>query len=117
MLATGPFGACGGGPGYCGVRGRLGRALHNWEGAESLPGADQLVPPGPAAREVQAGAASMSGDACGDVQESVAEPFWFPAVRRCIGQQEPLCPGEEILACEHELEPDSVGREGAERHG
>jgi hypothetical protein len=32
-----------------------------------------------------------------------------------IGEQQSLCPCEEVLAHEHELEPDSVGREGAER--
>jgi hypothetical protein len=41
--------------------GRLRRALHNRERAESLPGADQLVPAGPAAGEVEAGAAGVSG--------------------------------------------------------
>ena len=61
------------------------------------------------------GAAGVAGDARGDVQESVAEPFWFPAACRGLGQQESLCPGDQVLAREHELEPDRVGREGAER--
>ena len=73
MLATGPFGACGGGPvgAACGVgRGEgyiAGRALSCSQAVISS------CPRVTAAREVQAGATSKSG-ACGDVQETVAEP-------------------------------------------
>ena len=95
--------------------GRLRRALDDREGVESLPGADEFVAPGPAAWEMQTGAAGVSGDARGDVQQAVAEPFWFPAARGCIGEQEPLCPGDHVLAHEHQLQPDSVRLESAER--
>ena len=99
------------------MRGWLGRVLHRLESAESLPGADQVVAPGPAAWQVQTGAAGVAGDARGDVQDAVAKPFRLPPAGRAGAKQQALCPADQVLAREHELEPDGVLLERAERYG
>ena len=60
--------------------------LHGLDRAESLPGVDEIVLPGPACGEVEAGAACVSGDSAGDVEEAVAEAFRLPASRRGVGE-------------------------------
>ena len=57
--------------------------------------------------------AGVAGEPAGDVQQSVAQPFWF-AAGELAGEQQPLRPGEQVLGGEDELEPGGVRLEGAE---
>jgi hypothetical protein len=63
--------------------------------------------PGPCGREPHAGAALSAREACGDVQEAVAQRFGF-GFRQFSGQQDGLGPGDQIGCCQGEFEPDTV---------
>lgn len=56
------------------------------------------------------GAALASGDAGGGVQEPVAQGFGF-AVGQVAVEEQVLGPGDQVDACEGELEPGGVERE------
>ena len=60
-----------------------------------------------------AAGARVAGEAAGDVQEPVAQPFRF-AAGKLAAEQQPLCPGEQVLGAEREFEPGGVRLEAAE---
>jgi hypothetical protein len=93
---------------------RLGSRLWRLrERAQALEGCEELLAPGPAARQVQTELAGVAGEPAGDVEEPVAEPFGF-AAGELAAEQQPLRPGEQVLGAEGELEPGGVRLEGAE---
>src|SRR5512134_1569380 len=63
----------------------------------------QLPGPAPGALQSQPAAASVAGDAAGDVQQPVAQRLRFGAGERAAERQ-PLQPCEQVLGGEHELE-------------
>jgi hypothetical protein len=83
------------------------------ERAQARERLEQLVAPGPAVRQVQTELAGVAGEPAGDVQEPVAETLRL-AAGELAGEQQPFCPGEQVLGAEDELEPGRVGGERAE---
>ncbi len=76
---------------------------------QALEGDEQLVAPGPAARQVEDEAAGVPAEAASYVEQPVAEPLGLAPGKLGVGQQQPLRPDEEVLADQDELEPDGVG--------
>jgi len=55
----------------------------------------------------------VEGEPRGEVQETVAQPRRFAAGELAL-EQERLGPGDQVVGCQHELEPDRVHLEVAE---
>ena len=68
---------------------------------------------GQAARQVQGAAAAGAGEAAGDVEQAVAEPFRFREREFALEHEQPQ-PGEQVLGEQRELEPGLVGLERLE---
>ena len=70
--------------------------------------------PGPGGLEAQRRGAGVEREAGGDVQQSVAQAFGF-GVGELAGEQQPLGPDDQVVREAHDLQPDLVVLEVAER--
>ena len=61
---------------------------------------------------MEAQPAGVAGEPAGDVQKPVAQPLRLTA-GKLAGEQQPLRPGEQILADQDKFEPGRVGGERA----
>ena len=82
--------------------------------AQPLERGDERVGPGPVAVELEVGAAAVTDELAGDVQQPVTEAFRFGG-RELAGQADQLGPAEQVLGDQRELEPGLVVLEGVVR--
>lgn len=97
-----------------GVSARAGLSAVGGERAESLERAEDRGGPWPVGGEVQCGSAGVAGDLSGDVQDAVAQPLGFGDGVLAVEEQL-LCPDEDVVGYQRELEPRRVCLEGLER--
>lgn len=97
------------------IAGRGGRS-GSWQRqrAQALEGGGELARPWPVALEAQGGAPGVEAESGGDVQEPIAQALGLATGELSV-EHEPLGPAEQVLGQEHELEPDGVVLEVAER--
>jgi len=81
---------------------------------QAREGGGEGLRPRPGARQAQPHAAGVERDPAGDVQQAVAQALGLAGGQIGAGEQQPPCPGQQVDAHEHELEPGVVHGVGAE---
>ena len=76
---------------------------------------DERLRPGPGVVDAQRCFAGVKGEACGDVQQSVAQALGFCACE-LAGQQQALGPDDQVVRDARDRQPDAVVLEVAKGH-
>ena len=80
----------------------VGEAVRTERG-HAREGGGELVAPGPAVGEAEGASASGAGEAAGDVEEALTQPFRFREREVAFEDEQPE-PGEEVLGEQRELD-------------
>src|SRR5512144_2957324 len=87
------------------VAGLVRRSGRGGERGEAGECGGQLAGPRPGAGDAQAGLAGVKGQACGGVQEAVAQGPWLADGKVAV-EREVLGPADQVAGGQAELEPD-----------